>query len=367
MAQRRPVDPAAPPALREFVCELRQVTDAKFESLRALEKAAHVGRSTLSGALSGRRLPTLDVVTAIARACGQDEQTWRERWHATRVELSEGTITGSDAEAPPPEDEPPRDELDRLTSRRFPRVPGRRLAVAVAAAAAAVTATAVLLTDTPGTPHPNGGHSSNAQAPGTTTPSATGAAPAATGATGPPPAATSVSLAGDAGSRVTQPASPPGGVTHAAPGTAGVAALGAPSARVSFEDGTDDWGPFWGGDKLSRTLTTQVAYDGTHSLLLTAGPGSDACAIGTDRVPGLTAGAVVTLHVWFGGQGQGDLRPFVQDTGYHEHFQSPTGLRGSGWTTVSFTVPGVSVKGIGFQIDNTGGGNLVIALDAVDW
>lgn len=172
-------------------------------------------------------------------------------------------------------------------------------------------------------------------------------------------------------STVTSPA-----LARTAPSTAGggaaaaaaVPAVSTTSARMSFEDGTDQWGPFWGGGKLQDSVTTMVAYDGTHALLLSATNSSASCAVGTDSVSGIHAGSVITLHIWYGGQGGGDVRPFVQDTGYQEHWpQVPTPLRGTGWHTVTFTVPNVPVKGIGFQIDSTGNGNLVIALDAITW
>jgi hypothetical protein len=78
-------------------------------------------------------------------------------------------------------------------------------------------------------------------------------------------------------------------------------------------------------------------------------------------------GSVVTLHIHYSGQGQGAVKPFVQDARYTNHFQAPTQLRGAGWTTLNFTVPAVAVHGIGIQIDNTGSGNLVLALDAINW
>lgn len=34
---------------------------------------------------------------------------------------------------------------------------------------------------------------------------------------------------------------------------------------------------------------------------------------------------------------------------------------------MTFTVPDVSVHAIGIQVNSTGGGNLVLALDAVNW
>ncbi|MFD2417264.1 protein kinase domain-containing protein [Amycolatopsis pigmentata] len=656
IARRRPVDPAAPPALRDLVCELRRMADTKFESLRALEKAAHVGRSTLSDALSGRRLPTVDVVLAIVRACGQDEDEWRERWHATRVSLlasgdhgeesavrlervaepvlaplqdgdprragpfrlqgvlgtgamgrvylahtpgkqavavkvlrgefaddvefrrrfrrevdaaravhglftapvidadpdaarpwlatayvagpslretvtthgplpveavvriaaavAEGlravhaagivhrdlnpgnvllaadgpkvidfgiaraadashlTRTGAPvgtaafmapeqatggevgpasdvfslgalltyaATGKPPFGEGPAEtslyrvvhaepdldgiddeslraligdclakdpeqrpapaelvarldptatlpqgwpppavaaELARHLPPHPPRLTRRRVAMAAAVVVAAVVATAGVLTETTGGTHQAGGHPAPPDAAGGTPPSAT-TTPASATAPGPAPTA-------PPGGALPSPqtGAPPDGHGDAqgnggsAPGPGGgdgggsgdgVGAASVPSARVSFEDGDDDWSAFYGGDKLSHSVTTSVAYDGTHSLLLTAGSGSDACAIGTDRIPGLAPGSMVTLHLYYSGQGQGDVRPFVQDTGYHNHFQSPITLRGTGWTTVTFTVPAMAIHGIGFQIDNTGRGNLVLALDAVNW
>lgn len=659
--RRRPVDPTAPHALRELVGDLRRITDARFESLRALEKVAHVGRSTLSDALSGRRLPSLDVVTAIVRACGDDEAAWQVRWHTVRVTLLEHTdstddthpatdhvdaaavvtplqagdprragpfrlrgvlgagamsrvflahapggqavavklvraefaddpefrrrfrheveaaravhspftvpvvaadpdaarpwlatiyvpgpslrsiitadgplptetvtriataviealraihaagvvhrdlnpgnvllapdgpkvidfgiaraadashltrtgapvgtaafmapeqATGTDispatdvfslgalltyaatgaapfGDGPPeailyrvvhaepdvdqvhdprlravigqclakdPDQRPTLDEvllrLDPTTplgdewpppalaaelARHIPprprRLTGRRVAVVAAVMLAATLATTAILTDTTNGTHPANGPTPTIE-PGTTTPSATNSG-GRTAPNGPissttansgsgvaaPPHTAPLSLAGDIGQPPAAHSGPTGGSAPVARSGGGAGAVAVASARVSFEDGDDDWGAFYGGDKLVHTVTTQVAYDGTHSLLLTTDPGNDdACAIGTDRTPGLTAGAVVTLHIWYGGQGHGEIRPFVQDTHYDNHFQSTTPLRATGWTTVTFTIPNIAFKGIGFQIDNTGSGNLVLALDAVNW
>jgi hypothetical protein len=143
-----------------------------------------------------------------------------------------------------------------------------------------------------------------------------------------------------------------------------------PLARMNFEDGgNDSWGPFWGGDNMTQTVTTQVAYDGTHSLRITAGAEchDDGCAIGTDAVSGLHAGSPVTLHVRLDGPDQGTVQPFVQDTNFTQHWPQGTTTLDNGWSTVTFTVPDVSVKGIGIQIDATGGQAVTIALDAVNW
>lgn len=141
-----------------------------------------------------------------------------------------------------------------------------------------------------------------------------------------------------------------------------------PLARMNFENGNDDWVAYYGGSQLSLYRTTQVAYDGAYSLHVTASPGSEGKAIGADELSGVHAGTVVTMHIWYGGEGQGTIKPFVQDTSYDNHFAGGNlTLRNTGWNTVAFTVPSVSVKAIGFQLDVSGGSDLVVDLDAVNW
>jgi hypothetical protein len=115
----------------------------------------------------------------------------------------------------------------------------------------------------------------------------------------------------------------------------------ATTARYSFEDGTDTWGPFWQPNNLHFNITTQLAYDGTHSLLLNATPTSNPPAIGTDHISGLTPGMTVTMHLHYDGQGQGQIVPFVQDPKFNPHWPGGaiTMPAGSGWITLTFTVP----------------------------
>ncbi|MEV6236964.1 helix-turn-helix transcriptional regulator [Lentzea sp. NPDC051838] len=51
-------------------------------SYRELARRTGCARSTLHDALTGRRFPKLDTVLAIARACGGDMMSWRQRWVA---------------------------------------------------------------------------------------------------------------------------------------------------------------------------------------------------------------------------------------------------------------------------------------------
>ncbi|MEU0878718.1 helix-turn-helix transcriptional regulator [Lentzea sp. NPDC005914] len=51
-------------------------------SYRELARRTGCARSTLHDALTGRRFPKLDTVLAIARACGGDTTSWRQRWVA---------------------------------------------------------------------------------------------------------------------------------------------------------------------------------------------------------------------------------------------------------------------------------------------
>jgi tetratricopeptide (TPR) repeat protein/transcriptional regulator with XRE-family HTH domain len=74
--ESRPGDEASPAA------ELEQLRLTAGLSLRDLERATGVPRSTLSDALAGRRIPRLETVLAVVRACGADENEWRGWWAA---------------------------------------------------------------------------------------------------------------------------------------------------------------------------------------------------------------------------------------------------------------------------------------------
>lgn len=70
-------------ALVEFAADLRDLRDkAGKPPYREMATRAHFSSTTLSDAVSGRRLPSLAVTIAFVRACGGDPDAWTERWHA---------------------------------------------------------------------------------------------------------------------------------------------------------------------------------------------------------------------------------------------------------------------------------------------
>lgn len=76
-------------ALLRFAADLRRLRDeAGKPAYRILSARAHYSIATLSGAAAGRRLPTLAVTLAYARACGGDETRWARRWHDVAAELA---------------------------------------------------------------------------------------------------------------------------------------------------------------------------------------------------------------------------------------------------------------------------------------
>jgi transcriptional regulator with XRE-family HTH domain/tetratricopeptide (TPR) repeat protein len=67
---------------QEFAADLESMRHSAGLSLRELVRSTGIPRSTLSDALAGRRMPRLETVLAIARACGADPGPWRRRWAA---------------------------------------------------------------------------------------------------------------------------------------------------------------------------------------------------------------------------------------------------------------------------------------------
>jgi len=135
---------------------------------------------------------------------------------------------------------------------------------------------------------------------------------------------------------------------------------------VGFEDGTTDhWVEFWGN--ISESVTTKVAFSGSHALLLTT-QGSTYSAVGVVDLTMPQPGDTVVFRVWSSG-GPGDVRPFVQDKDFAEHMVGPVRAlpSGTGWFTVTWTVPDVSVHAIGLQLTNPGSGQLEVAIDALTW
>jgi hypothetical protein len=140
------------------------------------------------------------------------------------------------------------------------------------------------------------------------------------------------------------------------------------SVLITFQNGTDGWSSFWGA--IADAPATSPAFDGTGSLLLTAG--SDRyTAVGTTLdVAQLKPGDTVTYHVWSSGQ-SGSVQPFIYDDNHVARFGQPTNTLLSsspGWSTLTWTIPATSsVLAIGLQVTNPGSGSLRLAIAALWW
>lgn len=144
----------------------------------------------------------------------------------------------------------------------------------------------------------------------------------------------------------------------------------APSVLVTFSNGTDGWSPFWGS--ITDTPVTSPAVDGASLLLTTSSDTYTAVGTTTD-VAQLGSGDTVEYHVWSSGDGSGSVRPFIQDDSSTIDFAGNSNIplpSGSGWFTLTWTVPATSsVKGIGLQVINPGPGSdaLKLAIGALSW
>ncbi|WP_163010854.1 nSTAND1 domain-containing NTPase [Streptomyces dangxiongensis] len=101
--KERPLEGEDGPLLR-FAAALRRLRhEAGSPPYRDLAHRAHYSVATLSGAASGRRLPSLDVTLSYVRACGGDPREWEARWHAVAVELRTESCAGPPQERNGPE------------------------------------------------------------------------------------------------------------------------------------------------------------------------------------------------------------------------------------------------------------------------
>jgi hypothetical protein len=139
-----------------------------------------------------------------------------------------------------------------------------------------------------------------------------------------------------------------------------------PRGLISFEDGTDGWQPLFGSIRSART--TQVAYSGSHALLITARSTYSAVGVETG-LAGLRPGDKVTFHIYSDGQAGGSVLPFAERWNQPEDLADNVRLPSHpGWFTVTWVVPAVSeVDAIGIQVVQHGSGQLTLAIDALTW
>ena len=139
-----------------------------------------------------------------------------------------------------------------------------------------------------------------------------------------------------------------------------------PRGLISFENGTDGWKPMFGS--IHSAPTTQVALNGTHSLLITARGTYSAVGVETGLAD-LRPGDKVTFHVYSDGQKGGSVLPFAERWNHPEDLADNVPLPSHpGWITVTWVVPAVAqVDAIGIQVVHHGTGPLTLAIDALTW
>ncbi|MGQ4457900.1 ATP-binding protein [[Kitasatospora] papulosa] len=85
--RERPLDPQAGP-LERFALALRELRERAGLTYTEMADAAHFSASTLSQAAAGHRLPTLPVLLAYVRACGELPGPWVKRWERLEHEAA---------------------------------------------------------------------------------------------------------------------------------------------------------------------------------------------------------------------------------------------------------------------------------------
>ncbi|MGW6973751.1 helix-turn-helix domain-containing protein [Streptomyces sp. NPDC054952] len=96
--QPSPISPDASPELRELAGAMRDLKDGAGLTFSALSERENYSTAALSGAVSGKKLPTWDVTRAFIRGCGAgaEEDAWKDRWLAAQ----EGERRRAETEAP---------------------------------------------------------------------------------------------------------------------------------------------------------------------------------------------------------------------------------------------------------------------------
>jgi len=146
---------------------------------------------------------------------------------------------------------------------------------------------------------------------------------------------------------------------------------GIADVRYSFEQPTEwPWTPFARTGDVRYGVTSDAAADGSHSLKVLVGPGDT--RIGTTSVPELHPGSIVTIHVWYGGQGAGLICPFIQNTRSETEWVQVRSLTlapsdDPGWRPYTWTMPADAAIAIGLQFHNTTANDFMVLLDEVSW
>ncbi|WP_330455420.1 helix-turn-helix domain-containing protein [Streptomyces sp. NBC_00820] len=81
-----PIPASTHPELRALIQRLRTAKEASGKTFEALAKDSGVSESVVRRALAGKRVPLLETVEAITRACGRKEDDMARAWHAAKAE-----------------------------------------------------------------------------------------------------------------------------------------------------------------------------------------------------------------------------------------------------------------------------------------
>jgi hypothetical protein len=143
---------------------------------------------------------------------------------------------------------------------------------------------------------------------------------------------------------------------------------------MSFEDGSTDGWTVSGSPFTGDANSTAQAYDGTHSLAITASGFTSSTYPWVQLTyppSSLGPNGVIQAHVWAPTGSNLGAQLFVSDAGYAWHMAGYVTLAAGGWTTLTYTVPsGLSTPfyAVGVQfLNNSATLSGTLYLDAVQW
>jgi hypothetical protein len=359
----------SPGPLRDFASDLRMLRSESGMTYRELERRAGYSASALSAAASGQSLPTLEVLLAYVGGCGGEARGWQRRW-----ELLSGAGPDGEREAPPL---PPRGQ-PAVHGGRQPRGEPAAPAPAPVALAehAAPPESGGLLDEPGGRPEPAGrGLRRRRVRPVVglvVTPLILATALIiAYAVLRPGPPGTTLQTASPVTSSGTFPA--PSAIRPSQSPR-----LGGAQVRFGFESPGQQWGVFWGQQVAVGGITSDVAYQGSHSYEVTitgATASRGYSAIGTIHdLAGLVPGMRVTVRLWSSDPQDTKVRFWAMNSQSAVAWapENPASdipfPAGGGWRAMTWTVPQVDqVHAIGVQVYDGTSAPLKVAVDNVSW
>jgi hypothetical protein len=153
---------------------------------------------------------------------------------------------------------------------------------------------------------------------------------------------------------------------------------GGAQVRFGFESPGQQWGVFWGQRIAAGGITSDVAYQGSHSYEVTitgATASRGYSAIGTIHdLTGLTPGTHVTVHLWSSDPQDTKVRFWAMSSQSAVTWarENPAGdipfPADGGWSAMTWTVPQVDqVHAIGIQVYDGTSAPLKVAVDNIAW